>query len=223
MDKILKLDIFKESILYAILIQIFLSLAFYLYPFSQVFSKFLNLIVLAIFLWAPGSAIAKYGYRTREFALEKIGLKKIKHDSYFLLLFIIFILIPYAGFYILFMFFKSKIYGLNFIFNFSLPDNFFYQILIQTIVIALPEEFFYRGFLQHSLKKKLSLSKSIILTNIFFALGHLAGFYWYRLLTFFPGLLFSYLTHKTKSIYAAIVFHALCNLAEQILILSIYE
>lgn len=115
--------------------------------------------------------------------------------------------------------------GIHFIPN--LPPKLWYEIMVQIFVVALPEEIFYRGFLQSALLKKwpnrthiygIPFGCAIILTNIFFALGHfVSNWSFYRLMTFFPGLIFSYLVYKNKSVFSAILFHALCNILALIL------
>ncbi len=92
----------------------------------------------------------------------------------------------------------------------------------QLLVIALPEEAFFRGYLQSALDDAwpprwrvlgAQLGPSILLTSALFAAGHLcteldAG----RLAVFFPSLVFGWLRARTRGVGAGIVFHALCNL-----------
>ena len=96
------------------------------------------------------------------------------------------------------------------------------EILGQVALIALPEEVFYRGYLQTRLDDAwprrvtvlgASLGPSILVTSAIFAVGHLltihdAG----RLAVFFPSLVFGWLRARTGGVGASIVFHASCNL-----------
>lgn len=92
----------------------------------------------------------------------------------------------------------------------------------ELLVIALPEEAFYRGYLQTSLDRHLGKRFSIlgtrfglalVLTSIVFALGHLlTRFDAARLAVFFPSLVFGLLRARSGGIGAAVLFHALCNL-----------
>jgi len=92
----------------------------------------------------------------------------------------------------------------------------------QLLVIALPEEAFYRGYLQSRLDrcftKRWSLGgaeigPSLVITSAVFAAGHLLTLVNpTRLAVFFPSLLFGWLRARTGGIGAAFVFHALCNL-----------
>ena len=94
--------------------------------------------------------------------------------------------------------------------------------LTQLLAVALPEEAFYRGYLQSALddawKPRLrvlgaQIGPSILVTSALFALGHLATEYHpNRLSVFFPSLLFGWLRARTGGIGASVVFHALCNL-----------
>jgi membrane protease YdiL (CAAX protease family) len=95
-------------------------------------------------------------------------------------------------------------------------------VLGQLLVIALPEEAFFRGYLQSRLDrcftKRISvggaeIGPSLVLTSAIFAVGHLLTLVNpTRLAVFFPSLLFGWLRARTGGIGAAVVFHALCNL-----------
>jgi membrane protease YdiL (CAAX protease family) len=92
----------------------------------------------------------------------------------------------------------------------------------QLLVIALPEEAFYRGYLQTALDDALpkrvrvlgaDLGPSIVVTSALFALGHLATeLDPNRLGVFFPSLLFGYLRVRTGGIGASVILHTLANL-----------
>jgi len=100
----------------------------------------------------------------------------------------------------------------------SLSSDFSGQLL----VIALPEEAFYRGYLQSRLDDVwrprfrvlgAELGPGLLVTSALFALGHLCTeFNAARLAVFFPSLLFGYLRARTGGVGASIIFHALCNL-----------
>lgn len=96
----------------------------------------------------------------------------------------------------------------------------------QLLVIALPEEAFYRGYLQTALSRALHedergavsflgarLGWSVVITSAIFALGHLlTELNPARLAVFFPSLVFGLLRARTGGIGASVLFHALCNL-----------
>jgi hypothetical protein len=107
-------------------------------------------------------------------------------------------------------------------FTFRLPDAPFDTVAGQFVVIALPEEAFFRGYLQTELetawpwKVKIlgaELGLGWLVSCALFAAGHYLtipnpG----RLAVFFPALLFGWLRVRTRGIGAGVVFHALCNL-----------
>jgi membrane protease YdiL (CAAX protease family) len=140
------------------------------------------------------------------------------------------IFVPYIGAYYGFYLWKAHALGQSLVFSLNWPPMLLQEILTQIIVVAMPEELFYRGFLQGTFLKTwtpkrfifgLPVGRAIILTNSIFALGHLvSGFSPVRLLTFFPGLLFSWIVFKRHNLLSAIIFHASCNLLGQILYAS---
>ena len=93
-------------------------------------------------------------------------------------------------------------------FGSSLRSITFYSALFQLLSVALPEEFFFRGFLQHSLGKSL---KAVLFASLLFSLAHLprAVFLgdWVSLLSFFPSLIIGWLYMKTNNIVPGIIFH----------------
>jgi membrane protease YdiL (CAAX protease family) len=96
------------------------------------------------------------------------------------------------------------------------------DVLGQLFVIALPEEAFYRGYLQSSLDRAFrprfrlfgaEIGAALLVTSALFALGHLAT-EWNpnRLGVFFPSLLFGWLRARTGGIGASVALHAFSNL-----------
>jgi hypothetical protein len=100
--------------------------------------------------------------------------------------------------------------------------DFLTLVAVQVIVIALPEELFFRGFLHELFERALpprrrlfggGIGWALILSSLLFALGHLAsGFDARRLSVFFPGLLFGWMRSATGSILAGTIAHAASNL-----------
>lgn len=101
-------------------------------------------------------------------------------------------------------------------------------VLIQTFLIAFPEEFFFRGYLQTLISKaskkfdrkihlfgsrRFAISWAIPVTSFLFAASHsLITFRWWHFAIFFPSLVFGWLREKTNGLVAPILFHALSNL-----------
>jgi hypothetical protein len=122
-------------------------------------------------------------------------------------------------------------YGATKGFTFRLPERFPLKILDQLLVVALPEEFFYRGYLQQRLKVGLGegphilgvpIGRAFWLTQALFALGHLVEPYPWRLAVFFPAILFGWLREKSGSLPAGILYHASCNLLVLVLEASFF-
>lgn len=96
------------------------------------------------------------------------------------------------------------------------------ETLGQVLVIALPEEAFYRGYLQTSLDTAVpprrrwlgaQVGWAVPITSLIFALGHFATEPSpARLAVFFPSLVFGWLRARSGGVGAAIAFHAACNL-----------
>ena len=106
-------------------------------------------------------------------------------------------------------------------FHFRPPESWNDEFIGQALVIALPEEAFYRGYLMDAFDRKstrrvrllgVDTGASLLWTSALFALGHLATEpNPARLAVFFPALLFGWLRLKTGGIGASVLFHVLCN------------
>lgn len=116
-------------------------------------------------------------------------------------------------------------------FAFRLPERFGEWVVDQIFVVALPEEFFYRGYLQTRLRDAwpqgrlvfgARLGPAFWLTAVLFALGHLAIFEVWRLAVFFPALLFGWMRERSGSVVGAALFHAAANLLVQVLDASFF-
>ncbi len=97
------------------------------------------------------------------------------------------------------------------------------EILWQFLCVALPEEYFFRGFAQTNIAnllknaskpfvRKTAPAISAALAALAFALVHVPNGGFARLATFFPGCLFGFLRCKTDGLPAAVFAHAACNL-----------
>ena len=97
---------------------------------------------------------------------------------------------------------------------------------VQVVVIALPEELFFRGFLHHLLERALpprrrvlggGVGWALVLSSALFAVVHLIKLDPRGLSVFFPGLLFGWMRSATGSIMAGVICHALSNLLIHVL------
>lgn len=113
-----------------------------------------------------------------------------------------------------------------------LPDAFLLLSLDQLLVVALPEEVFFRGYVQTRLKQAWGAGRLRIfgvrmgayfwVSQILFALAHLGSFDVSRLPVLFPSILFGWLREKTGSVGAAIWVHAGSNLLIKVLEASFF-
>jgi membrane protease YdiL (CAAX protease family) len=97
-----------------------------------------------------------------------------------------------------------------------------HEAMGQLLVIALPEEAFYRGYLQRAFDDVwpprfrllgARLGPGLLLASLLFAAGHvLTQPYPQRLAVFFPALLFGWLRARTGGIGASVCLHAMSNL-----------
>ena len=104
----------------------------------------------------------------------------------------------------------------------GLPDALGTLILFQLFFVAVPEEFFYRGYFQTRLNEVfprrwlvfgVPMGWGSVIACVFFAAGHsIVLFQWWHFATFFPGMLFAWLREKTDGVIAGALFHALCNI-----------
>ena len=134
-------------------------------------------------------------------------------------------LVIWPPFLIFYHFWNSILFSKSFIG--TLPEELLLTILYQLFFVAIPEEFFYRGYFQTRLNEVYpkdwnifgtKMGGSTIYTGIFFAFGHsIVTFQWWHFSIFFPSLLFSYLREKTDGILSAAMFHASCNVGIVIL------
>ncbi len=94
-------------------------------------------------------------------------------------------------------------------------------VFVQVVVVALPEELFFRGLLHKLCEKALPPKRRIlgggvgwalVLSSALFAVGHLTvTFDPRRLAVFFPGLVFGWMRSSTGSIFAGVVAHTASN------------
>jgi CAAX protease family protein len=98
--------------------------------------------------------------------------------------------------------------------------------LHQLVVVALPEEVFFRGYLQTNLNRVFGRAEDVygaavgpglVLQASVFALCHLATGDWTRLVTFFFGLLAGWLRERSGSILPAAIYHALGNVSYRVI------
>lgn len=105
--------------------------------------------------------------------------------------------------------------------------TFLKLVAAQLAVVALPEEYFFRGYLHTRMEQVWpprrrifggGVGIALVMTSVLFALGHvLVDFNPLRFAVFFPSLLFGWMRGVTGSILAPVLFHASCNLVSDVL------
>jgi membrane protease YdiL (CAAX protease family) len=108
-----------------------------------------------------------------------------------------------------------------------LPRDFAQLALAQLLVVALPEEYFFRGYVQTRLEARwpsrrrllgAQVGLALVVASALFAVAHLLvdgnGL---RLAVFFPALVFGWMRQATGSILAGVLFHAASNLVSEVL------
>ena len=84
------------------------------------------------------------------------------------------------------------------------------SIITIGIVAPFAEEFLFRGIIYNTLKKKISIKWTIIIQAVLFGVFHgnlIQGSYATLL-----GIVFGYVTYKTKSLWPAVIIHMVNNL-----------
>jgi membrane protease YdiL (CAAX protease family) len=108
-----------------------------------------------------------------------------------------------------------------------IAGDFARNALEQVGLIAVPEEFFFRAFLQAGLESRwaprrrarprvvgVRSYKGLVAASALFALAHLlATGRPAALLVFFPALVFGWLWSRRASLTGPVIFHAACNLS----------
>jgi len=104
----------------------------------------------------------------------------------------------------------------------TLPSNLLMLIGYHLFFVAIPEEIFYRGYMQSRLNQiyppkwrwfGVPVGWGLVWTCLLFAVGHsLVVFQWWHFAIFFPSLAFGWLREKTGQIMAPALFHAACNI-----------
>jgi len=112
-------------------------------------------------------------------------------------------------------------------FHLRIDSTLLNDLMGQLLIIALPEEAFYRGYLQTRLDDAFpirvrifgaTITPGLVVASVIFALGHFATIRSApRLAVFFPSLVFGWLRARTGGVGAGILFHATCNMFSMLL------
>ena len=109
----------------------------------------------------------------------------------------------------------------HFEFRGVLPESFALLVAYHLFFVAIPEEMFYRGYLQTRLQELWPpetrlfgtlVGRALIVSSLLFAFGHsIVELQWWHFAIFVPSLVFGWLRNRSGDIIAGAFFHAWCN------------
>lgn len=122
-------------------------------------------------------------------------------------------------FVVAYHFYQTLLFGLHP--GVALPREPLTLVAYQVFFVAIPEEFFYRGYFQTRLNEVFGrrwlvagtpIGWGAVLACLFFAFGHsVVQLQWWHFATFFPGLVFAWMRERSGGVVAGALFHAICN------------
>ncbi len=167
----------------------------------------------ALFLYVPLGMLKATGSRPEEFGITARGLCASFGTAFG------FAVLSLPAFVLLFSAYRAL--WLQAPVRIALPDGWPLLLAYHLFCVALPEEVFYRGYIQSRLHGAMSGRIQVFSTPLgfgwlygafLFALGHFVMVQRpERWATFLPGLVFGWLRERTGGIAAPTLFHALCN------------
>lgn len=178
-----------------------------LQPYSDIF-------ISAVWLYLPIILLLAKRISFKDMALENLNL--LKSLKWFAIASVVVFPIFYLAMWI------GAVQIMGWKFKLLIPGSIWTLMLGQLLVVALPEEIFFRGYLQarfnQALAKKWNvfsaqIGPGLFITAALFALAHFAVRPTPdRLTVFFPALVFGWLREKTDSLLAPALFHFASNL-----------
>ncbi len=127
-------------------------------------------------------------------------------------------ILAYLSIYMLYGFYSGR--------SLKIKDFGYMVLFFQFFLVSLPEEAFFRGFLQRAFGNDLF---AVVFVSVLFSLAHLASAcVWEKghsvclqnALTFFPSLVMGYLYMWTGTIWTSVFFHFLANISYIYLVMS---
>ena len=176
-------------------------------------------VAAALQLYVPVMLIDRRGVTAKSLGLDAAGWRR---DLLIVVALAAAITVPFAiGHHL----WQTLLYARPF--TLRAPDDLLGSLASQILVVALPEELYFRGYLQGRLevlwpaRRRLfgvPFGAAILTASAVFALAHFVGEYRFdRLGPFFPALLFGLLRTRTSSILAPVLLHAYCNILGDVL------
>ncbi|MCA9569283.1 MAG: CPBP family intramembrane metalloprotease [Myxococcales bacterium] len=125
--------------------------------------------------------------------------------------------LPFIGLYHLW---QTEVFGMHY--RGTWPSQPLMLIGYHLFFVAIPEEMYYRGFMQSRLDEVwkprwnilgATLGPGWLVTCVLFAFGHsLVVFQWWHFAIIIPSLAFGWLRAKTGDVIAGAFFHAWCHI-----------
>jgi len=171
-------------------------------------------VVPILFIYAPLLLLRHKGVDPHDFGLTLEGLVPALRLNALLVLAI---LVPFA---IGNHFFQAWAWGRSPVGQF--PNNFLSEVLLYHLLfVGLPEEFFYRGYVQSRLGQIMpqrwtilgvKVGPSLLWTAALFTVGHsIVTLRWWHFSIIGPALAFGWIRERTGNVVACAIFHGLCN------------
>ncbi len=128
-------------------------------------------------------------------------------------------------FVIAYHFWQTLVFGHEF--EGTLPSQPFMLVGYHLFFVAIPEEMFYRGYMQSRFDEAYPpeqsrfrmrigrdvLGSGLLITCVLFAFGHsIVQVQWWHFAIILPSLVFGWLRTRTDNIIAGAFFHAWCNI-----------
>jgi membrane protease YdiL (CAAX protease family) len=194
-----------------------------LLPFG---GQLVGVLAVALFLWLPGEAARR---ARRPEGPDPLTLDAWPRDALFAALVMLVVFPPFA---LLFRWFLGVLdtlprdvagmlapYGLSRSFTWRAPPKLV-DLVGGNIAVAIGEEYFYRGYIQERLSTAwpaarrllgVPFGRAALIQTALFAAGHLLTPQPFRLSTFFPGLLFTWMALRCGRVLPGVIVHAASN------------
>lgn len=99
--------------------------------------------------------------------------------------------------------------SLSFFENGSFTFSKIYFLIRGLLIMPFFEEILYRGIIQNKLSENYTAFIAIVISSIFFGIGHMQ--LEQSVVTFFSGLLIGFIYYKTKNLTSAVMIHMFIN------------
>jgi membrane protease YdiL (CAAX protease family) len=161
--------------------------------------------------------VAVFGLLRRRLAWEAVGVRPIGAKWTLISLGVAAFAIPASGIITLLVLLAFDLPLQNPQLDFILPEGFSWggalgMILLVGVAVPFAEELFFRGFLYQFIKERLGVWPGILLSSMIFGAVH--GDIAVGLTAFLLGILLAVVYEYSRSLWAAVIVHALNNSAK---------